>query len=98
MIKIHQRLFLSFILVTLLFGLAAHAAPDISLCDCTDVPNNGEEAPALDICLVCQLQLGVQVSTALASLPIGISATIADLACPSSREHARQIPHPPNFS
>lgn len=88
-----SRFYLALILCLLLIGVISHSIPSLSLCPCTETQNS----KTLDVCLVCQLQLGILCSCALYSL---ISETLfsAEFALSSiPLEFIEQIPHPPTL-
>jgi hypothetical protein len=92
--KLHQRILLAATLILFLFGLAVHSQP-ASPCGCTFVAQDETSASNLDLCLVCQLQIGIY-TTSCPVCPIHDGAFhISNLLALYPLERAISILHPP---
>lgn len=65
--KINHRFLLAITLILLVFGLAAHSLPAVSLCECVSASLDEASTSNLDLCLICQLQTGIHTTSYSAS-------------------------------
>ena len=89
------RLLLLLTLALLLIGLAAHTAPDSSLCECTDGSLAQSGNIGLEGCLVCQLQNGVALAPGPGNLPEQRSSSAPAPVSLKPLEYSLSIIHPP---
>jgi hypothetical protein len=92
--KLHQRIFLAATLTLLLVGLAAHSLP-VSLCGCTSTSQEETSSSNLDLCLVCQLQVGIYTSACPACLIHDDVFHVSNHPGLNPLERAISILHPP---
>lgn len=89
-----RQILLTMLLTLFLLGLVAHSLP-VTLCGCARLADNNDAASNPDLCLVCQLQAGIHLSSYSANHHQEIVFTIDDWYVLNPLIHASRVVHPP---